>query len=591
MKRLLIMVSIFALASCSSIKKVTKEKPEVDPKAQLASGMGNLPQPTDENKEYSSESIILLIEAGKEKALGNDKRAMAFYLQALEADPENDAAHFELAKMYDATDNSQKALIHAERASSIDGSNKWYLDFYANMLIANGQSDKGIDVIQKLVAQYPKDIDYLYDLAYAYQQASRGQEAIDIYEKIESLLGTTDPGVVFRKHRLLAELGKIKEAAAEVERLIESNPNEIRYIGYLAEFYELNGMPGEAVKQYDRLLKAQPGNPQALIAKVDLYRYVDQPENFEEALSDLLDSKQLSLDDKVKVLYPMVDNISEAKKYEQSYINAAQKLTKKYPNEAKAYALYGDFLYNSNNVDEAIPAYEKATELRSDVFSVWEQLMYIHSGKNDFESLATVSAKALKNFPEEGLPHYMNGFANYQLKNFDKTIEVLTKGVKLEKNTNRIAAEMYSLMGDSYHAQSQYSSSDESYDNALIRDPDNTYVLNNYSYYLSLRGENLEKAEKMIARAVELAPKEANFLDTYAWVMFKKGNFEDALPVMERALGLERNNPTLIEHYGDILFKLGRKADAVKKWEEAIEMGKANEILQRKFQDKQYYEY
>ncbi|MEJ7658772.1 MAG: hypothetical protein WKG07_03665 [Hymenobacter sp.] len=48
----------------------------------------------------------------------------------------------------------------------------------------------------------------------------------------------------------------------------------------------------------------------------------------------------------------------------------------------------------------------------------------------------------------------------------------------------------------------EYAKSDAAYDAALIADPANYGVLNNYSYYLSLRGEKLDKAKEMSGRTV-----------------------------------------------------------------------------------------
>ena len=63
---------------------------------------------------------------------------------------------------------------------------------------------------------------------------------------------------------------------------------------------------------------------------------------------------------------------------------------------------------------------------------------------------------------------------------------------------NELLAQFYSSLGDAYHSQKNHIMSDESYDKSLELSPLNTYVLNNYSYYLSLRKENLDKALEMM---------------------------------------------------------------------------------------------
>ncbi|MBK7384433.1 MAG: hypothetical protein IPI81_14055, partial [Flavobacteriales bacterium] len=61
----------------------------------------------------------------------------------------------------------------------------------------------------------------------------------------------------------------------------------------------------------------------------------------------------------------------------------------------------------------------------------------------------------------------------------------------------------------------------QAYDKALARIPDDATTLNNYAYYLSVRGEQLEKAERMSKRSNELAPGQPSYQDTYAWVLFR----------------------------------------------------------------------
>ena len=55
----------------------------------------------------------------------------------------------------------------------------------------------------------------------------------------------------------------------------------------------------------------------------------------------------------------------------------------------------------------------------------------------------------------------------------------------------------------------------------LLINPGDIMTLNNYSYYLSLRNEHLDKAEKMISTALSADPNNSTLLDTYAWPCLK----------------------------------------------------------------------
>jgi tetratricopeptide (TPR) repeat protein len=127
------------------------------------------------------------------------------------------------------------------------------------------------------------------------------------------------------------------------------------------------------------------------------------------------------------------------------------------------------------------------------------------------------------------------------------------------------------------------------FDEAIDLDPENYIALNNYAYYLSLAEQNLEKAERMSGKVVEKFPDNATYLDTYAWVLFKKKNYSLAKFYMETALShSEDESSTLIEHYGDILFMLGNMEEAFNNWNKALSIGSESKRLKQKIAEKKY---
>jgi len=115
---------------------------------------------------------------------------------------------------------------------------------------------------------------------------------------------------------------------------------------------------------------------------------------------------------------------------------------------------------------------------------------------------------------------------------------------------------------------------------------DNPYVLNNYAYYLSLRNENLDKAEKLSKRANELRPNDRSYLDTYGWILFQQKKYPEAEEYLRKAANMGPKNPTILEHYGDVLFKLNKSAEALKQWEAAKQSGGNSEALTNKIKNK-----
>lgn len=164
----------------------------------------------------------------------------------------------------------------------------------------------------------------------------------------------------------------------------------------------------------------------------------------------------------------------------------------------------------------------------------------------------------------------------------------MKSALDLETDDKEILIQIYSTMGDSFNSLKQFKESDQAYIKALELDSRNSYVLNNYAYYLSLREENLIEAEKMSRRSIELDPDNASSEDTYAWILFKLKKYAEAKIWIEKALQHNSNSAVQIEHYGDILYFLGEKEKALQQWKRAKEIGSRSETLDKKIDEKKY---
>ncbi|MEL6561426.1 MAG: tetratricopeptide repeat protein [Bacteroidota bacterium] len=166
----------------------------------------------------------------------------------------------------------------------------------------------------------------------------------------------------------------------------------------------------------------------------------------------------------------------------------------------------------------------------------------------------------------------------------------MERGVRYARRSPELQVAFYGQLGDSYNALGNYQKSDASYEKALQLEPGNEYALNNYSYYLSLRGEKLEAAESMSASLIEKFPDNSSYLDTYGWVLYKSGKLKEAKRIFERAVKLNTAGGIIFEHYGDVLFKLGRKEEALAQWQKAKEVGSASNLIDKKIADRKLYE-
>jgi len=209
---------------------------------------------------------------------------------------------------------------------------------------------------------------------------------------------------------------------------------------------------------------------------------------------------------------------------------------------------------------------------------------------DNYADAVKASEKALEYNPDNlDLYGYVAG-CYHQMKEYGKAIETYEKILTIADSTDLTRrAEIITGMGDTYSEMGDSAKTIECYQRALELDPINSGTLNNYAYYLAQHGEDLERAERMAALAIKDEPDNANFIDTYAWVFFAKGDYPMALLYIKSAVEKDEDNH-LLEHYGDILWFNDEKEAAVEQWTKALELEPDNELLQRKVKNKTYYE-
>ena len=205
------------------------------------------------------------------------------------------------------------------------------------------------------------------------------------------------------------------------------------------------------------------------------------------------------------------------------------------------------------------------------------------------DSVLVHSEEALELFPNQAVLYFYNGAAHAAEKNYEEAAYALERARQLSNN-QELTQYSNVYLGDVYNGLENYDKSAEAYEAVLKKDPNNDYVLNNYSYFLALRQERIEYAKQLSTRLLELNPDNINYLDTHGWVLFHAGDYQQALKYLKSAIDKGADSGEVIEHYGDVLFKLGQENEAVRQWKKARDMDDTSEILDKKIADRQWYE-
>lgn len=107
---------------------------------------------------------------------------------------------------------------------------------------------------------------------------------------------------------------------------------------------------------------------------------------------------------------------------------------------------------------------------------------------------------------------------------------------------------------------------------ALDEYPEDAALLNWLGYSYVLTGDNLDEAEILIRRALQLAPDSPYYLDSLAWLYFIKGDFQQAVALMELPSRLEKMPSEIAFHLGSIYNAVNEKEAAIQYLKLAIEI-------------------
>lgn len=525
----------------------------------------------------------LFFMAEKEKNQGNLQEAKDIYEQLYKMDTRNATVCYELARIYGEEGKADDAVFYGERAAELDPENKWFKLLLASIYREFGKTDKEIELFEELISRVPDNPDYRYELAVAYQSKGELKKALSELDKVEDILGINEV-ITDLKKQIYLEMGDLEGAADEIRKLIKAYPRELDYYGTLGQIYQVNGYDKKAFEIYQKMLEISPDDPRP---HLDLAEYYRQKEDYKSSLFHLkkaMASPDLDIDKKIPVLLSLFAASENDTSLRKESFEIVEQLIAADPEEAKSYAIYGDFLSREGRNNEALKAYKKAVELEGGAkFEIWEQILLIEIQMEMYDSLVVDGAEAVDLFPNRPLPYFFTGIANVMTGNAGEGIFYLEQGVNFVIGNPRLKEQFYMQLADAHHRLEQHSESDAYFDKVLTLNPQNSTALNNYAYYLSQRGEKLEKALEMTEKSNNLSPGNATFLDTWAWALYKNGQYKSALEKIEQIVQMSKEqNGEILEHYGDILLKNDQAQKALEQYKKAKVSGGASEEIDKK---------
>ena len=559
------------LGSCKSIEKQT-DQPENQKEYTLSQ---------EEKQNY----FYMFIEANRMKMKGNFSKAINLYYECLKIHPQSAASMYEISRINNALEKKDIALEYAENAVRVEPDNKWYLQHLAQLYIQSDSLKKAIAPYEKIVQIEPGNINYLFTLAQLYRNTGQKENAVNILDKIEDQTGLNQR-VSVPKQRLNLELGNTQQAEEGIKQLIKAFPEEPKYYGMLADMYVREGRIEKAEELYQKVFQLDSTNALGQLSVLEMYRSAEEYEKVFEYLPQVILNKNLKERAKTLTLVSFLNNQKEFNRFYEEIRKNIELYKQVETSGNDPYTLMAELYLKNQEYNSAANELAYIVDTKEADYYLLEQLVNIYLYTENYTKAYNYAQKGIQQYSTRPRLYLFASVSAQRLGKNLKALEYLQQGKTYLGYDEALEIQFLTNFAEVHHVLGNHEKSDEYFELVLELDPDNLIALNNYSYYLSLRRKDLDKAADYSLKTVEAEPENSTYLDTYAWILYQKGDYKEALKYIKNAYangGYE--NPEILEHYGDILFQLNEKKEALKYWKTALELSNNNSELEKKIQN------
>lgn len=447
--------------------------------------------------------------------------------------------------------------------------------------------------LKRAIKLAPRDPDAYLVLAQLELEADAPDEAVKVVEALAAAL-PGEPAGYRRLGLALAERGELTRAEPLLRKAVEKDPGDFDVWVTLAQLYESTSRPDEAEQSYGRALERDPDNREVLLAAGRLALRSSSPSRaraYFDRLLALSDDPELT----VKVAFSYLANrqLTEA----AEVLDSARKAGASEPRIAfyaglvherlhhfqQAAGAYGDVpadseLFHESRLhrasclslagahQQALALFKQGLRDRPDYLLLYPAYAAALERAGQLRDAEALLAQRLR---ANAAPELFEALATlYERQGRNADAITLLVGALAKKPGDETL--LYTL-GAAYQRQGQVEKSLEKMRAVLAVNPENAAAMNFIGYTLADQGQNLDEAERLLNRALELRPDSGAFLDSLGWLYFRRGEPAKAVDMLERAAELAPGESVIIEHLGDAYRSSSRPAQAAEAYRKALE--------------------
>lgn len=415
-------------------------------------------------------------------------------------------------------------------------------DVYAGAFLARAyaqqqEPDKALQIYDILETHRPNSPNLMSAHADMLLNAKRYDDAIDIYRRLEKVMGRSTP-LAQRISNIYLWKEDTIGALAEVHDYLKDFPKSVDAL-QLAAAAELSiGTPQRALELINRALELDPTNGSSYYYAANIYHDTGDADAYGRAVIGAVTGSEVDLDNKIELTRYFISNSTDSIRDTPIAETLLKSLVNQYPREsevlhlAMAYEITHRRWAQAADIAESIVAAEPENP---DTYQPLARLYFTAGKESEAIDALRRGISAFPDYPD-----------NYKLlsgiladNNPAEALKTLDKALEIDSLPNTERSELLCTYADIAQKAPQLGISPDSYyEKSLEANPDNDLAMNNYAYYLVDTKENgdLLRAKELIARAVIYQPGASTYYDTYACVLLRLGDLQGAKRYIDMAI-------------------------------------------------------
>jgi tetratricopeptide (TPR) repeat protein len=401
-------------------------------------------RPDDDLGNVEDEYQEFFFEALKQKGIENYERAIEALQKCLNLDSTKPIIFFELGKNYNSINNFGAAEENLKKAISMQPDNEWFLDELYDVYFKQNNIDKAIKTVKQLVKYHP---DYKMDLATLYIKKEKYKEALRLLDELDINLGANEVRYQMR-NKIYNVTGNVDDRIENLEERVASNPNNEDNHIKLIYRYSQSGEAKKAFSAAKNLLKIKPDSKLVHLALYKFYIDSGETESAIASMKLVLNTPEINVDVKSKVLKDFVGFVSKNPEYEKHLLEVTASIDDN--KDAKTLTDLGQYYLKSGDKEKALQNYKDALGQEPNDFKLLRDVLSLQIDLKHYKEAISQSEDALELYPAQPILYLMNGIANNNLSNAKKAIESLETGLDFLIENPKIEVAFYTQLSIAY---------------------------------------------------------------------------------------------------------------------------------------------